>query len=407
MNSRLYKYLSDDAFKELRDELKRKYINYGECVGIINLTPKTRDVTDKLAGFLSKSIVMNRVNKISVKDIQKCLDDSSFNGTSVDDIVLMFNPDIKSNKQLRLEKKDFIDSVVDDYKSLYGKSNIKDLFNNEDALKKIKYYIVHNKLMLDNILKSLNELPFYTDDFEFLAIFATNTVGNPHYYDLDTTSSNLLIKFICLILDIEFKNSRRFKIDILENVGIGIDNVSNNVITYNLYGNDMLDVFKDNMMPLTLTLANIYKINPIKAFNNILLIVENPSFISKIIDKKINYSVIVTSGNSNMVVYKLLDKLKNAEIYFNGDFDPEGLLIAQKLMERYSNIKLIGYDIDYYKNGISNNKISEKRLKKLNSIKSNDLKQIKELLLKNKLSSYQEANYDMILSDMSDLNRGK
>ena len=135
----------------------------------------------------------------------------------------------------------------------------------------------------------------------------------------------------------------------------------------------------------------------IKSENNTLLILENPSFLSRVVDQKINYSIIITSGNSNLVVYKLLEKTNYSKIYFNGDFDPEGLLIAQQFKTKYQNVKFIGYNEEYYNNGISDNVISDSRLKKLDSVIDNDLLEIKELLKVRKLSSYQEINYDKIL----------
>lgn len=95
--------------------------------------------------------------------------------------------------------------------------------------------------------------------------------------------------------------------------------------------------------------------------------------------------------------------LSNVPEYFNGDFDPEGLLIAQNLKNKYPNIKFIGYNDKFYLNGISDNTINDSRLKKLNNISDDDLVVIKELLLENKVSSYQELNYDMILDMMNSL----
>ena len=144
--------------------------------------------------------------------------------------------------------------------------------------------------------------------------------------------------------------------------------------------------------------------NNIKEKNDTLLIIENSSFIIKIKNNKFNYSVIITSGNSNLVIYRLLEKISNVnKIYFNGDFDPEGLLIAENLKSRYSNIKFIGYNDKFYLNGISDNTINNSRLKKLNNIYDDDLVVIKELLLNSKVSSYQELNYDMIIDIMNSL----
>ena len=397
---KLKKYFEVVEFKQLLEQLKRKYIQYDSCIGTISVKPETNEEAIKLSKFLAKNIKKNIKTNIKIVDIQKSLDDSIFEGVKVDDLLLMFYPNIKSNRQIQIEKNLYIEKYLTDYKKVYEHSNINSLFNHNEALKKIKYFILNDRLLLENVLKSLVQLPIYKNDNEYLAIFSSVSTGNPHYYDLDTHNCNVLLQFICYLFNIKFENVRSVKKSILEQVGILIDEVSNYVITYNLSGNEMLNIFKNNLTPLTINLSNIKKIENIVIENNVLLIVENPSFISKINNKKINYSVIVTSGNSNLVIYKLLEKIKGSKIYFNGDFDPEGLLIAQNFIDKYPNIEFIGYNEKYYQNGLSDNVINESRLKKLNHISDENLIIIKKLLISNKLSSYQEANYDMLLEEM-------
>ena len=399
VNIKAYNYFSSNEFKGLLKELKKKYITYGYTTGVIYITPDSFEEAIKLSKFLSNNIKMGIKNKIKVKDIQRSLDDSIFEGLTVDDIVFMFFPNIKSNKEIKSEKSDFILFNLNDLMNKYDNSNIVDLFSHDDALRKIRYLIDKDRLLLDNVLKSLNELPIYTNDISYLSIFSSLKTGNPHYFDIDTHESNMFIKFISYLFGFKFSNNRKIKIDILERVGILIDEVSNFCITYNLGGNEMLDSFKKNKTPLNISLANIPYLDSINCVNNKLLVIENPSFISRVIGRDINYSVIITSGNSNFVVYKILEKIKNTKIYFNGDFDPEGLVIAENF-KRLFDIEFIGYNSDYYYNGISGNFLNETRLKKLNNVFDNNLCLIKDILLKEKLASYQEANYDKLLVDI-------
>lgn len=394
---KLKEHFEIDEFKQLLEQLKIKYINYGSCIGTISLVPNNKNEALKLSTLLSKNIKIGTKIKIKINDIQKSLDDSIFEGTKVDELVLLFYPNIKTKKELTLEKNEYIEEKIKKYVEVYKNSNIESLFNLKEPLKKIKQLIIKEQKLLDNIFKSLIQLPIYNEDTKYLSIFSGVTTGDPHYYDLDTHNSNTLIQFICYLFDFKYENSRNIKKEILNNVGILMDEVSNFVITYNLIGNEMLDSFKNNSTPLTLNLSNIRKMKNIKSENNTLLILENPSFLSRVIDQKINYSIIITSGNSNLVVYKLLEKTNYSKIYFNGDFDPEGLLIAQQFKTKYQNVKFIGYNEEYYNNGISDNVISDSRLKKLDSVIDNDLLEIKELLKVRKLSSYQEINYDKIL----------
>lgn len=400
MQSKIKKYFEVKEFKQFLEALKEKYISYGTVCGSITLKPFNREEALKLSAFLSKNIKLNKENKIKVSDIQKSLDDSIFEGITVDDIVLLFFPGIKSNKELKIQKSNYIDEKLNDYIKIYEKSNIELLFNDEMFIKKIKGLIISDCEVLDNVLKALNNLPVFSDDINYLSIFSSSITGNPHYFDLDTHNSNTLLQFIGYLFNIEYQNKRDIKKEIFVKAGIFIDEVSNFVITYNLLGNELLDSFRKNNTPLIINLANIRKMEKIKSKNNVVVIVENPSFLSNIIDKDVNYSVIVTSGNSNLVIYKLLDKLKGTTILFNGDYDPEGLLIAQNFKERYLDLKFIGYNEDYYLSGISNNSVSASRMKKLDKIVDNDLLGVKNLIKEKGLASYQENNYNKLLDDI-------
>ena len=90
------------------------------------------------------------------------------------------------------------------------------------------------------------------------------------------------------------------------------------------------------------------------------------------------------------MVEKLIET--NNEIYYNGDFDPEGLIIASNICEKFPEIKLFCYKKEDYLKSKSQNKISKSRLKKLDNIKNVELITIKEILKKEKLSAYQEKN---------------
>lgn len=401
IESNVENYFKDPLLKELIEQLKKKYQQYGSCVGTIFVKPKTEEEALKISKFLSRNIKINDKTKIKITDIQKALNDSAFAGITVENLVLLLFPNLKSNKQIKIEKENFIEEIVRQYHKKYQDTVIISLFENEEAMKKIKSLLLKERDLLETIFTSLLDLPYYKDMNEYLALFASNTTGNPHYYDLDTHASNVLIQFISYLFHLSYENNRTVKKQILQQAGILTDEVSNYVITYNLSGNELLDGFKKNLTPLIISLPNLVKMDNIETENDTLLIVENPSFISKINDKNLAFSVLITSGNSNFIVYKLLEKMKVSHIYFNGDFDPEGLLIAQNLKNKFLAIQFIGYTLEYYQNGYSKNSINETRLKKLNSVTDKYLCVMKDLLLKNKVSSYQEASYDKLLEDMN------
>lgn len=400
MKVQFEEYFKDENFKSLLIALKNKYVSYGKCSGTIEITPKSNQEAIKLSGFLSKNIKQGKKYKIKIEDIQKSLDESKFEGASVEDLIFYFFPDIKTKKQKTLEQLELVNEIFLEYQKQYEKSNIKSLFTTKNT--KLEYLITHNNELLKVILHSLNSLPCFKNNVQILSVFAMQTAKDPHFYDLDKKESNILLQLIALLLEKEEAKTRKEKIELLEEVKITIDEVSNFVITYNLEGDILLDAYQKKKTPLTLNLSNIEKLDDVKSKNNKVLIVENPSFISKVVNQDIPYSVIVTSGNSNLVTYQLLEKLKTSNLYFSGDFDPEGLLIAQNFKKKFPKLELIGYNEETYNRGLSKKKLSTSRLKKLEHIKEKELLEIKELLLLTSYASYQEAFYNKIIEKMEE-----
>ena len=142
------------------------------------------------------------------------------------------------------------------------------------------------------------------------------------------------------------------------------------------------------------------KIDYLKAVNNTVFIFENPAVFHKVLKETgDNISLICTSGQLNLSSYILLNKiiyLKN--IYYAGDFDPEGLMIAYKLKERYKGkVRFLNYTRESYINTMSNNVIEEKSMSQLNKINCSELDEVIRELRINKRSAYQELLIDEYL----------
>ena len=144
-------------------------------------------------------------------------------------------------------------------------------------------------------------------------------------------------------------------------------------------------------------MSNINGLENVCTENNVVYVFENPSLLISMLDLKV--PIIITSGMPNISLYTLLKKLINSgtKIYYNGDFDPEGLLIAEKLKLKFPNIELFCYTEHDYLNSKSNEVLSSSRLKKLDNINSEELLKIKEILLKEKFSGYQEQNLNRLI----------
>ncbi len=86
------------------------------------------------------------------------------------------------------------------------------------------------------------------------------------------------------------------------------------------------------------------------------------------------------------------------KLYYTGDLDPEGIQIADKLKQRYKeNIELIGFDKDTYYRNVSDIRLSNSRLQKLENINSLELRDICSEIKKVKKAAYEEKNIANII----------
>ena len=113
--------------------------------------------------------------------------------------------------------------------------------------------------------------------------------------------------------------------------------------------------------------------------------------------------MICTSGQLKRCVLKTLDMLSDSgcTIYYAGDFDPEGLLIADKILSRYKTAVHIWRmsKEDYYSiKRVA--PLSESRLKKLDSLKVTKLKELGDAIKSEKKAAYQELMIPDMIEDV-------
>ena len=137
--------------------------------------------------------------------------------------------------------------------------------------------------------------------------------------------------------------------------------------------------------PLKLTLKTLGGLGKITGEQKIYM-VENPAVFSRLVEKYPDRTILCGNGQPKFSVFVLLDKLtENSTIYYAGDFDPEGLQIAQNLKNAIRNILFSG---NTRQNIIRNTnpKCSwmRKRIRKLDKIDLPELQEIKEKRCKEK-----------------------
>ncbi|HIS90240.1 MAG TPA: DUF2399 domain-containing protein [Candidatus Faecisoma merdavium] len=398
------KYFKDKkGYDRFITKIYEKYQSISRFSGTIKLNCLNDEEAYALSRLFGENYNSGDDVKISIKQFLKIMDKSKFKDFDITTFIteylnvsLLTNKELKSN--LIIAEDNFYQELIKDNLML------KKIINKDNLLIHHRYVKNKQKLKNDliNIINLLNHLP---KEKTMISLYAATYTKDPHYLDLDSKTSNLFISCLSILDNIDFPNTREDKIKLLYKHNIEMDNLSNYVLTYNLLSSRkwINDLSKETLI---LNIQNILNTNSFDSKLKKVFIFENPSILTKILYSDIDISVIISGGFPNNAVYLLIDKLieNGNKIYYNGDFDPEGLIIANKLKNKYQDkLELFCYDKIDYDNCKSNKIISNKRLNKMAQINDSKLIIIKDQLLKNKLAAFQENN-NRIINYLKDLN---
>lgn len=403
MNKELANYLeSKNGLNRLMLNLKEKYVSLNRYSGSIILKDISQEEANSLSDLLGKTFKKHDNIKTSFKEIEKKINETRFRSFDWEELFkCYFNANIISKKRSKEMSNSsfhsFFNKMINNINNHRYLTKLQ-MITNKDCLLYRYFKKIYNQdkkglqINLNNIFNLLNNLPKEPLN---LTLFASLT-GNPHYLDLNTNTFSMFIKILCFIFDENIPKNNDEKIDLLAQHNLYVDSFSNFVITYNLSGCKLLDIFKENKQIFNINLSNVLMFNNIDTDKKCVYVLENPSLLNVL--QELDVPIIITSGMPNMTLYKILDKIiKNGNrIYYNGDFDPEGLIIAQRLKMRYPQLQLFCYNDSDYIACESHEKINNNRLNKLKNIRIKKLDNIKKMLLSRKNSGYQENNIQNI-----------
>lgn len=401
------KYFKDNpGFERLLLRIYQKYQSLSKFTGNVKLSNLSIEEAKAFSRFFGVSYQEGSFAVVSLKKILSIMENSKYEDFNLGILIEeYFGIKLVTNKESKTYNEGVEDAfyaeIIGAGESL-GSNWLKAVITNKlSPYKLIHQRYVQNKSFLRkdliNIIKLIDNLP---KKKVLLPIYASSYTKEPHYLDLDSKNSNLFFYALSYINNCSFPVTRTDKIRLLSSYNIEIDAISNYVVTYNLRANkDYINGFADNGETLILNIQNILNVE-FDTKKKVVFVLENPSILTEVISRNIDVSVIISGGFPNSSVYLLIESLLSTgnHIYYNGDFDPEGLIIASKLKERYGDsLTLFCYDKDDYLNCKSGKTISNIRLRKMEKICDAELLDIKELLFENKVAAYQENNKDSII----------
>lgn len=417
---------SNKIYKKIFLEVYSKYKKYGKITGSFTLKAATTEERRILSNFDSKALIEGKA-KIKSATVRELFDRKLKDYSFEELLVKIVGKELKTNKEIKDEEKEQEEKFYEDIlkscdngigrqwfieildKKKYGYNIIARKYKSEKEINKLEE--LKRKIILT--INSLNKLPYLNDEYENIAVFSAVNTRDSHFFDIDKFTGRLFIRAISFIIDKDEPKDINEINEVYYEVGILKDEISNHTTIYglNAFEKDNSEVTAINSFnlwrePLQISISNLLKVDYLKAVNNTVFIFENPAVFHKVLKETgNNISLICTSGQLNLSSYILLNKIRDLKnIYYAGDFDPEGLMIAYKLKERYKGkVRFLNYTRESYINTMSNNLIEEKSMSQLNKINCSELDEVIRELRINKRSAYQELLIDEYLDLIKEL----
>ena len=404
MNEEFCQYLYDNEFSEFMHLWKKQYEKYGTCKGSINLV---LDETNRacISGLLGKDYYGVDCAHITFQQLQKAISNTKYENCDFNEVLKMyFNHDILTNKNRQEQEQMRIQNIFKHLLEQEGKSQqwIHHIYTDHDSVYvRIVQASKENEQKcintVDVVMKALNQLPMWQDKKENISIFASLHTKNPHAFDKNTFSYYLLMHGIVYFLKVDFPKTNLEQNEILYRAGLYQDGISNycsiarlQALNENYQPHLGWTGFYDSYEALNVNMDNLLHIRSIVYCDRV-YVVENPAVFQALLkmiqkEKIEKIGLVCTNGQLNYSAYLLLDILvnSNVETYYSGDMDPEGLLIADKIKQRYPSIKLWCYDVRHYEISKSKEQAADQRMHMLDALKDETLIRIGKCINENK-----------------------
>lgn len=408
------------VWKRVFTGFRDKYLSYGRFAGKIVIKKLSAEEIEELEGFFGQNFHGQRSVTISAEKFAKALADSRFKEIQPLEILTgYFGMPLYAKVEIKEMHEQKITEIEGEFKKIfeftpayYQLEKFKTLIRNkrndpmqqdmDDMCRSMDFAEWKRWLWL--CAKIYNELPYRYDKEMYLAFFAAKITGNPHAFDAETSEGKILYQII--EIDLESRNQqiedsklfpayKKQKSYLL--AGILINDISNYAMLYHvqalkkdgtLHGG--IEGFFREKDILQLSLNVIARLSQIRCRDNEIYIVENPSVFAMICEEK---SCMCMNGQprlSCLMVLELLAK-SGTHVFYSGDLDPEGMLIAQKLSRFYPGRFTYWHMAEEdYKVCQSQEILSERRLKMLEKITDERLLPVVNNMVRCRKAGYQE-----------------
>lgn len=418
-------YLKQGEFQEFMLLWRKQVERLNHIGGSIQLLITDKNQKD-IEGLIGASYQVQSIVRIPWSALKKSIQQTKFEGCDFEEVLKLYYQEEIISKRTKAERKEqAITNLLDvctqknpDGKAALFIQNIRT--TRGVVMQRIQQVYDENPTQLQKeftwVCQAIDHLPVWEKKKENLAVFASQITGDPHAFDYGKFLSYILLQAICELFQLSSTLSSNLdKNEVLVQAGLYKDSVSNYCMLAHIQAvkkdgtlHPGWKGFYEHYEIWNVNIANLTAIDKIDASTcRRVIVIENPSVFQILSEqakqKKLQMlGLVCTNGQLNFCGYQLLDMLaaSHIQLYYCGDMDPEGLLIADRLKNRYGNqLTLWHYGIEDYRKAQSDKYANAKRCRMNRQLKDTALLHIGKLLESQPIG-YQENLIEVYKSDM-------
>ncbi|OXM87010.1 TIGR02679 domain-containing protein [Paenibacillus rigui] len=414
------------GFDRLFQKFALRFESYGSF-GTAVFVP-TAEEHQIISAFLREYRPLPASGRLSVtgKKFQKAMDRSKYRGIYLHELLEAYFGRTLITKREEIEwadlkRKDWIVAHRQSCQNPDCAGLLDELLTNSERSKRIKLAYKRDETTFQRIYPYLcailSKMPIRPS--VRLPVLSSGITGNPHSLDRGEPLRHILLDVLIWKEEeakVRSDLSAEDEAEIMFRHGILLEDMNNKITVIGLLatkaGNKCrkLKGAFDDRSYLDLSLRDISRYDSCVPVNDCLYIVENPVVFSTILDyfegKDRIPSVLCTYGQPRLSALQLLDRIvastPNITLMYSGDFDPEGVLMANRILLRYPhNTVPWRYSIADYEETAPSTLIEDNaRLNQLKQVVSTELITVANAIMERQMAGYQEELISSLIKDI-------
>lgn len=389
-----------EVFSVLGKELSHRYYlkeDYGIAIGMTVFKGVDTDPLRSLLGYTL--LAWQKKRRVSIEEIGTALLNSVVKWSLEDFILFVTQEPLLIKRELEaaqeLAFQEFLACIT----------QIDPIFVDKLTSKQLQDWFKDPNCKMNifrQVAAALKQLP--QTEYLRMPVFAYRVTGNSHAFDENQDSGRLLLQMLAVLSSSSSKSKQanvEVKSQLLAEFHLLRDDIMNFAAIRGLtaiHDDQESEMWRQACIEScswNVPLKEILKMTKIRPFNGSkVLVVENSGVYSILVDLLPEVPVVCSSGQFSYAIWQLLRKLASGKtrIYYVGDLDPEGLGMAQRLLDMFPDyLTTIAMDTANFDKAAKSADISEKRLKQLNSINNPKLCAVADRIRETKMIALQEG----------------